>query len=143
MIRLPFSADSHPADPKLPREEVSLGNEGSAHREGVIEARLAALELKLALHAEELHTEVSGRVERIQSRLENVVQFFGEEKGISAEANVVKFAGGESSMHHLHATNAKVALNELNETLHVTRKHLDALGDSVARMRTAVDSRSA
>lgn len=145
MIRIPFSADPHPADPlNHGHPSTSEMGEGSLLRETAIESRLAALELKLAIHAEELHSEVRGRVERIESRLENAVHYLGEKEGEPIEAeNVVCFGGADSRPHHLHATNAKSALNELNETLHVTRQHLDALGASVARMRSAIETRSA
>ena len=111
----------------------------------MIEARLATLELKLVSHAEELKLQVSERVLRIQSRLENAMKPFQSqaEAGETGEGvdNVIAFVTDAKHLHHLHATNACEALNELNQTLRLTREHLEALASSVDRMRQAVSKR--
>lgn len=142
MIRIPFST----------RPELGGSNDRSVEPYGsskpaspeqllAIEARMAALELKLAIHAEEIQDGVLERVERIESRFRNAVKSFNSEGGSEGTAeNVVEFHQESPSSHELRASNAREALNELNATLLVTRKHLEALGASVARMRAVVSS---
>ncbi len=121
-----------------------------------LEARLAALELRLVNQAEELKSQVADRVLRIQSRLESALKPFqtGTERSrrrseagtvMETEAkNVVDFipelsAGVEGRL--LHARNAREAMVELNETLRLTREHLEALSGSIERMRRSVSGR--
>lgn len=151
MIRVPFSSHSktrtvtEPARPSLREDGVPASEE---ERVAWLEARLSTLEVKLVKHAEELKWQVSERVVRIQSRLENAMRPFAEEElsdeGESAgeggaAANVVPFVGASKNLHHLHASNAREALHELNQTLRLTREHLEALASSVDRMRRSVD----
>ena len=146
MIRVPFSSASDArsstatgaARPPL-RPDGAPASE--AERVAWIEARLAALESKLVSHAEELKSQVSERVVRIQSRLENAMRPFhsdGEAEKADGADNVVPFASASPDLHHLHASNAREALHELNQTLTLTREHLEALSSSVDRMRQSV-----
>lgn len=153
MIRIPFSSSTPEArfvperSPSILRQDGTPASE--EERVQMIEARLATLELKLVTHAEELKVQVSERVMRIQSRLENAMKFFqssspGEdnEGDYSEEAgNVLEFSADLTHLHHLHAANAREAINELNQTIRLTREHLEALAGSVERMRQAVASR--
>lgn len=148
MIRVPFSSASE-ARSAPPKAHPPLRGDGQPasedERVAMIEARLASLEVKLVSHAEELKLQISERIVRIQSRLENAIRpFEGGEPENTAEdtaANVVPFAVDSKSQHHLHASNAREALNELNQTLRLTREHLEALSSSVARMRQSVTKR--
>lgn len=150
MIRIPFTS------PGEAQSEASnqfgqaplmsrplLGKDRSKN----LEQKLSALEVKLVVHAEELTAQVTDRVDRIRSRVERAMEpFLEEERGSVAKANgkVVEFAApaGEKATHHLHATNARDAMNELNSTLAATKDHLVALDESVARMRKAVREQS-
>jgi len=148
MIRVPFSSASEARQvtevtrPPL-RADGTPASEGE--RVAMIEARLATLEVKLVSHAEELKVQISERVVRIQSRLENAMRPFegGVDENAAEEGamNVVPFGGESKDQHHLHASNAREALNELNQTLRLTREHLEALSSSVDRMRQSVANR--
>jgi hypothetical protein len=153
MIRIPFSSHTETASPSngkihafdsAPIAAPAGATEGE--RVEVIEARLAALERKLVSHAEDLKVQVSDRVLRIQSRLENAMKPFeadsSEGEATGDVSNVLNFAGDFTQLHHLHATNACSALNDLNQTLKVTREHLEALASSVDRMKRSVSKRS-
>ncbi|MBP6783155.1 MAG: hypothetical protein KA152_05165 [Verrucomicrobiales bacterium] len=148
MIRVPFSSlsDARPS-PDANRHSLRADGSPTTEKERVemIEARLATLELKLVSHAEELKLQVSERVLRIQSRLENAMKPFQSEvdSGETGEGadNVVAFVTDEKHLHHLHATNACEALNDLNQTLRLTREHLEALANSVDRMRQIASKR--
>lgn len=145
MIRVPFSSASEArsvTDLERPPFRADGTPASDKERVALIEARLATLEVKLVSHAEELKLQVSERIVRIQSRLENAIRPFEEGVGKNTEedaaANVVPFAPVSKDQHHLHASNACEALNELNQTLRLTREHLDALSSSVNRMRQSV-----
>ena len=147
MIRVPFSSasdvrSSAATGTARPPRRADGAPTSEEERVAWIEARLAALEAKLVSHAEELKSQVSERVVRIQSRLENAMRPFhpgGEaEKGEDEAVNVVPFAAASPDLHHLHASNAREALHELNQTLTLTREHLEALSSSVDRMRQSV-----
>lgn len=148
MIRVPFSSASE-ARPVSDSWRHPLRPDGTPateeERVEMIEARLATLELKLVSHAEELKVQVSERVSRIQSRLENAMKPFQAEPEVGETAeradNVVAFVTDSKHLHHLHATNAREALNDLNQTLRLTREHLEALASSVDRMRQSVARR--
>lgn len=152
MIRVPFLNAGNPRlhEPEsrpgaLAPDFVRDGDE-TARR---LEERLAALELRLGAHAEELQGQILGRVLRIQSRLESALApFQSQSSPRSAEtakaANVIDFA---SSAQHapkgdshdlLRLRNAREAVKELNQTLRATQQHFDALGESVERMRRLV-----
>ena len=104
-----------------------------------IDARLDHLELRLVAHAEEFRGEMVERVEEIYSRLENAMKPFQPDAETGEIAsNVVEFNATESDFHHLHASNAREALSELNRTLRCSREHLDALSKSVERMKRAI-----
>lgn len=143
MIRIPFAAS---AEGKHPIEPSSRsGGAPTAEEEGRVnrvEARLAALELRLAGHAEELSAQVSERVLRIQSRLENALRPFVAPEPETLESwnsgKVVEFSGDSCDDHLIHARNACEALYELNQTLKLTREHLEALACSVDRMKRSV-----
>ncbi len=116
----------------------------------LIEARLSSLELRLVAHAEELKMQVSQRVMRIQSRVERAIRPFqpeSERKRTERSAdNIVEFGmdlaeEGRQGDHPLHARNARAAMNELNETLRLTREHLEALSGSIERMRRSMAER--
>jgi hypothetical protein len=148
MIRVPFSSASEARQvTEVARTPLRADGTPASEEERVamIEARLATLEVKLVSHAEELKVQISERVVRIQSRLENALRPF--EGGVDENAaeggalNVVPFATESKDQHHLHASNASEALNELNQTLRLTREHLEALSSSVDRMRQSVANR--
>ncbi len=115
-----------------------------------LEARLEALEIRLISHAEELKAQIAGRVMRIQSRLERALRPFQpeseRERGERQADNVVEFGKeGEQVVkevdHELHARNAREAMLELNETLRVTREHLESLSSSIERMRESFSAK--
>lgn len=115
-----------------------------------LEARLEALEIRLISHAEELKAQIAGRVMRIQSRLERALRPFqpeSERERVERQAdNVVEFGKeGEQVVkevdHELHARNAREAMLELNETLRVTREHLESLSSSIERMRESFSAK--
>lgn len=148
MIRIPFSSAVEARKvTELAREPLRSDGTVASDEERValIEVRLANLEVKLVSHAEELKLQISERVVRIQSRLESAMRPF--EGGVDEKAsdngamNVVPFAPESKDQHHLHASNAREALNELNQTLRLTREHLEALSSSVDRMRQSVANR--
>ena len=148
MIRVPFSSASEARTvTEVMRAPLRADGTPASEEERVamIEARLATLEVKLVSHAEELKIQISERVVRIQSRLENAMRPFegGIEENASGDGaqNVVPFAAESKDQHHLHASNAREALNELNQTLRLTREHLEALSSSVDRMRQSVTKR--
>jgi hypothetical protein len=158
MIRIPFSAHSEAASPSkgkihpfegkrtATQSDETQSGASETERVEVIEARLAALERKLVRHAEDLKVQVSDRVLRIQSRLENAMKPFEVESPEMEldgnDSNILSFAGEFTQLHHLHATNGCTALNDLNQTLKATREHLEALASSVERMKRSVSKRS-
>ena len=130
-------------------ESASIAELGRGER---VEARLEALEIRLVSHAEELKSQISGRVMRIQSRIERALRPFqpeSERERVERLAdNVVEFGkeGVEATKeidHDLHARNAREAILELNETLRVTREHLESLSSSIERMRESVSAKRA
>lgn len=147
MIRVPFFSSS---EGRITRDEglasVTMESPTTAElgRGERLEARLEALEIRLLSHAEELKAQIAGRVMRIQSRLERALRPFqpeSERERVERHAdNVVEF-GKEGDLvvkevdHGLHACNAREAMLELNETLRVTREHLESLSSSIERMR--------
>ena len=146
MIRIPFTspgeAQKGPSNQFAHAPSKSrplLGKDQSRD----LEEKLSALEVKLVVHAEELTAQVTERVDRIRSRVERAVEPFieGESNSVAkANGKVIEFGSpsGDKELHHLHARNARDAMNELNSTLAATKKHLIALDESVARMRKAV-----
>lgn len=153
MIRVPFfSTVSNPADDS---EDITpMVNPSDLFRasgkEERIEARLEALEVRLVSHAEELKAQIAGRVMRIHSRIERALRPFQpeseREKVERSTDNIVEFGQARkgnpaSSDPLLHARNAREAMLELNETLRITREHLEALSGSIDRMRKSVDAR--
>lgn len=146
MIRIPFTSPdeaqtgaSNQSVHAPSKSRPLLGKDRSKN----LEEKLSALEVKLVVHAEELTAQVTDRVDRIRSRVERAMEPFIDEEGDSAakgNGKVVEFGApsGEKKRHHLYATNAREALNELNSTLIATKDHLLALDESVARMRKAV-----
>jgi dGTP triphosphohydrolase len=145
MIRIPFLGHSSELDAAQRQLGLSSpGNQswdhGSAPQREQIEARIAALELRLVDHAEELTQQLTSRVERIQSRVERALLPFSETcEGSDAGAqNVVEFTAASSPSHYLHSVNAREALHDLTQALLSTSEHLDALGRSVARMKQSV-----
>lgn len=93
------------------------------------------LESRLGDHAEELKSNIERRVERIESRITRALVSLGSEPEHEDAGNVVQFQQQENTPHHLPATSAIAALNELNDTLRMTRNHMEALDRSVSRMR--------
>lgn len=153
MIRVPFFTNSDSrelrhsgltsvsSDPQ-PGSESSRGER--------MEARLEALEGRLISHAEELKSQIAGRVMRIQSRIERALRPFqpeSERERVERNAdNVVEFGkegevSDEPVDHLLHARNAREAMLELNETLRVTREHLESLARSIEQMRESLAAR--
>jgi len=135
MIRIPFSSGSEaPQGSASSVQESSVVPEGRKHLEG----RMRLLESKLTTHAEDLKTSLVRRVDRIESRVSRALVSLGTDSEEDAE-NVVEFESEAKDLHHLPATSALSALNELNETLVITRNHMEALDRSVSRMREALD----
>lgn len=144
MIRIPFSQGSEApnstgADP-APSEPSAVAKEQ-------LETRMLLLENRLSHHAEELKTSLFQRVERIESRVVRALVTLGSREAEESEAaNVVEFSGfgtddsgnENREVHHLPASAAVSALNELNDTLELTRNHMEALDASVSRMREAL-----
>ncbi len=152
MIRVPFfsSSDSrerHSGSTSFGSEPHSGSDAGRGDR---LESRLEALEFRLISHAEDLKSQIAERVLRIQSRIERALrpfQPFSECGLIEPVAdNVLEFGkegmvSSESVDHLLHASNAREAMMELNETLRVTREHLESLSSSIERMRASLAAR--
>jgi hypothetical protein len=153
MIRVPFftSVERHDlhhrgfASVATEHQPVSESSRGER-----MEARLEALESRLISHAEELKSQIAGRVMRIQSRIERALRPFqpeSERERVERNAdNVVEFgeeggAANEPVDHLLHACNAREAMLELNETLRVTREHLESLARSIEQMRDSLAAR--
>lgn len=145
MIRIPFIGHSTELD--AAQRQLGLSSQGhqswdngAAPPREQIEARIAALELRLVDHAEELTQQITSRVERIQSRVERALLPFSDasEGADAAGANVLEFTAASSPSHYLHSVNAREALYDLTQALLSTSEHLDALGRSVARMKQSV-----
>lgn len=153
MIRVPFFSAPAPrfdhADLALPSSrEATVLDEGERMRR--VESRLTLLEVNLVEHAEELKEQVTERVVRIESRIESALRPFHaktERQRVEDEAdNVVEFSENRGPVdpqdrHLLYARNAREAMNELNETLRLTREHLDSLSRMVDRMKRSAASR--
>lgn len=131
MIRIPFSTGSEAREVSSHTAEESAD---SSITRDQLESRMRLLESKLGQHAEELKTNIVQRVERIESRINRALVSMGSESEEASADNVVEFQG-ESSPHHLPTTSAVSALNELNDTLELTRSHMEALDRSVSKMR--------
>jgi hypothetical protein len=153
MIRVPFFTSSESRE-RHHSGSVSFGPESQpgsvAVRGDRMESRLEALEFRLISHAEELKCQIAERVLRIQSRIERALHPFEPISGSGPiepiADNVLEFGkdGGvsnESVNHLLHASNAREAMLELNETLRVTREHLESLSSSIERMRASLAAR--
>ncbi len=151
MIRIPFSNVVPESRLVSVHSGVSDSSDYNAASEvdrvRLIEARVATMELKLATHAEEIQSQVTERVLRIQSRLERTLSLFDVtpdqedvEATVPGAGNVVEFSSDGGDFHYLHAANAMEALLELNDTIRQTREHLEALASSVTRMKRAVAS---
>lgn len=153
MIRVPFFTSSdnrelhHRGLASVPSDHQPISESSRGDR---MEARLEALEERLIAHAEELKSQISGRVMRIQSRIERALRPFqpeSERERVERNAdNVVEFGkegevNDEPVDHLLHARNAREAMFELNETLRVTREHLESLASRIEQMREALASR--
>ena len=134
MIRIPFSAAT---ESKEDRSGLSSASSHSSSAKSVeeIDARISLLERKLTNHAEELKSNITDRVDRIESRFQRAMVSLGSEADSENEGNIVEFKNEQVTLHHLPATAALNALNELNDTLRLTRDHVEALGESVERMR--------
>lgn len=134
MIRIPFSSATEPGETRRktrPRGPV----EDFPELSGDLDERIAALETNLTTHAEELTRNVVSRVDRIESRFHRaLVSMGGDEEKLETE-NVIEFTSDQVSLHHLPTVAALEALNELNHTLRLTREHVDALSDTVTRMK--------
>lgn len=153
MIRVPFftTSDSrelrHRGLASVPSDNQPVSESSRGDR---MEARLEALEGRLISHAEELKSQIAGRVMRIQSRIERALRPFqpeSERERVERNAdNVVEF-GKEGEVtddpvdHLLHACNAREAMLELNETLRVTREHLESLASRIEQMRESLAAR--
>lgn len=133
MIRIPFSAASESRDEPSGFSRAKSESRGARSTEE-IDARITMLETKLASHAEELKENVTERVDRIESRFHRALVSLGSSEEAEGD-NVVEFQSDAVTLHHLPATAALNCLNELNDTLQLTRDHVDALEESVDRMR--------
>ncbi len=145
MIRIPFSGSTSTHGSAASRlrahtDEIMPEESGKVDR---LDMRMHLLEDKLASHAEDLQSNVAERVDQIESRFERAMRSLcaDDASGDSIE-NVIEFAAENVELHHLPTTAALEALNDLNDTIRLTREHLDALGTSVARMRDAVASQN-
>ncbi len=114
-----------------------------------MEQRLRILESAVVKNAIELRDRVSERLERIEKKLDSeVMNLTGEEPQIAPDFsnleidnNVVVFP---SNMHvesdRLVQHTATEFLSEFSETLTVTREHLEALTQSISKMRVELSS---
>lgn len=134
MIRVPFSTSS---DSGESRRRSSSRRRSVEYNEtsGEIDERIAALENNLTVHAEELTRNVVSRVERIESRFHRALISMGGDAEKLEKENVIEFTTDHIVLHHLPTVAAIEALNELNHTLQLTREHVDALRDTVSRMK--------
>lgn len=96
---------------------------------------MSNLEDELTAHAEELKESVTERIDRIESRFKRAMISIGSKCDSEDAGNVIEFNSDEVTLHHLPTVSALEALNELNDTIRLTREHLDALVSSVDRMR--------
>ncbi len=137
MIRIPFSTGSDACEVPSTSVEDASGSLGARDQ---LESRMLLLENKLGHHAEELKSSIEQRVDRIESRVSRALVSLGSEAEEEEEANVVEFQSSDSGneFHHLPAVAALAALNELNDTLELTRNHMRALDLSVARMKKSL-----
>lgn len=135
MIRIPFSTGSEARDVSSTSARDVSDSLGAREQ---LESRMRLLEAKLGLHAEELKASIEQRVKRIESRVSRALVSLGSEVDVEDVENVVEFQTSGSEMHHLPAAAALAALNELNDTLELTRNHMEALDRSVSRMRSAL-----
>lgn len=147
MIRVPFFLSSEDQPILMDaHKHPALDADQAIHR---LDQRLARLEQRLAIHADELKSNVSERITRIQSRLERALGGFqsSREEGTEVEKNpenVVEFRNLRSGKpereadHILCVKNARDAMTELNETLRLTRDHLEALSGSIDKMRSCI-----
>jgi hypothetical protein len=133
MIRIPFSAASESGDEPsgFPRQKRELVR---PHSTKDIDSRISMLESKLASHAMEMKENVTERVDRIESRFHRAMVSLGSSEEQEGD-KVVEFRSDTVTLHHLPATAALNCLNELNDTLQLTRDHVEALEESVDRMR--------
>ena len=133
MIRIPFSAASESGDEP---SGFPLHKRESARRHSTedIDTRISMLESNLASHAEEMKENVTERVDRIESRFHRAMVSLGSSEE-QEDDKVVEFQSDTVTLHHLPATAALNCLNELNDTLQLTRDHVEALEESVDRMR--------
>lgn len=149
MIRVPFFSASDDKPVVGEHQDRSISDANLAVER--LDARLATLEQRLAVHAEELKINVSDRVTRIQCRLERALRPFQTERernkreGETAP-NIVEFNatanhGKEPINRTLYVQNAREAMAELNETLRLTRDHLESLSGSIERMRRSIPKR--
>jgi len=114
-----------------------------------MEQRLRILESAVVKNAIELRDRVSERLERIEQKLDSeVFHLTGEEtqvapdfSNVAIDNNVVVFP---SNMHvesdRLVQHTATEFLSEFSETLTVTREHLEALTQSISKMRVELSS---
>lgn len=135
MIRIPFSTGSEAQELSAHSTESSAD---STITRDQLESRMRLLETKLGQHAEELKINIVKRVERIESRVTRALVSMGSESEEIGAHNVVEFQG-ESVAHHLPTSSAVSALNELNDTLELTRSHMEALNRSVSKMRQTLE----
>lgn len=138
MIRIPSSAAAESANGTSRPSSTPEGERPSRSVEEV-DARISMLEAKLTSHAEQLKANITDRVARIESRFHRALISLGSEAESEGQGNVVEFKSDQVNLHHLPATAALHALNELNDTLQLTRDHVEALGESVARMRRVTE----
>ncbi len=133
MIRIPFSAASESGDEPsgFPRQKRESAR---PHSTKDIDSRISMLESKLASHAMEMKENVTERVDRIESRFHRAMVSLGSSEEQEGD-KVVEFQSDTVTLHHLPATAALNCLNELNDTLQLTRDHVEALEESVDRMR--------
>ena len=131
MIRIPFSTGSEAHEVSSASFQESVVSDNTRDQ---LESRMKLLETKLGDHAEELKSNIVQRVDRIESRVSRALVTMGADSEDENAENVVEFQG-EGDSHHLPATSAIGALNELNQTLELTRNHMEALNRSVTRMR--------
>ncbi|MEM9282123.1 MAG: hypothetical protein AAGA96_09870 [Verrucomicrobiota bacterium] len=145
MIRIPFSgtSSSHGSSASHLRshpEELPPAEPGKVDR---LEMRMHLLEDKLASHAENLKSTIEERMDQIESRFERSMKSLCGEKDMDESMEkVIEFASENLELHHLPTAAAMEALNDLRDTIGITREHLEALGTSVARMREAVGSQN-
>ena len=137
MIRIPSPSAS--GSSSLNHQTDAMPEPARNVTASALESRLHLLEETLGHHAEDLKANVAERSERIESRFDRAIGLLAKEEGEEADREkIIEFAADSIQTPELPASAALNALHELNETILLTREHLEALGCSVAQMKRSL-----